>query len=216
MRRGGLADRRFHQSHFRGRSTARNLRAVDNGEYVDKMWIGEDEGSRTPGDTVERLLHLARELIALRCDVIFATSPNAIRAATNATATLRIVGIDLESDPVVSGWAKEPRPPWRNFTSTFLDLPEMGGKPDPVAQGSRAGPNPGGGVVGFDERRSLVPRDRGRRPRRGSDGALAVRPASGRSGVRCEPAGSRAVAGTRPAVVAADPGANVPKSPVSR
>ena len=73
MRRGGLADRRFHQSHFRGRSTARNLRAVDNGEYVDKMWIGEDEGSRTPGDTVERLLHLARELIALRCDVIFAT-----------------------------------------------------------------------------------------------------------------------------------------------
>src|SRR5207247_11465845 len=79
--------------------------------------------SRTPGDTVERLLHLARELIALRCDVIFATSPNAIRAATNATATLRIVGIDLESDPVVSGWAKEPRPPWRNFTSTFLDLP---------------------------------------------------------------------------------------------
>ena len=64
MRRGGLADRRFHQSHFRGRSTARNLRAVDNGEYVDKMWIGEDEGSRTPGDTVERLLHLARELIA--------------------------------------------------------------------------------------------------------------------------------------------------------
>jgi len=90
------------------------LRAVDNGEYVDKMWIGEDEGSRTPGDTVERLLHLARELIALRCDVIFATSPNAIRAATNATATIRIVGIDLESDPVVSGWAKEPRPPWRN------------------------------------------------------------------------------------------------------
>ena len=102
MRRGGLADRRFHQSHFRGRSTARNLRAVDNGEYVDKMWIGEDEGSRTPGDTVERLLHLARELIALRCDVIFATSPNAIRAATNATATIRIVGIDLESDPVRS------------------------------------------------------------------------------------------------------------------
>jgi len=71
-------------------------------------------------------------------------------------------------------------------------------------------------AVGFDERRSLVPRDRGRRPRRGSDGALAVRPASGRSGVRCEPARSRAVAGTRPAVVAADPGANVPKSPVSR
>jgi len=46
MRRGGLADRRFHQSHFRGRSTARNLRAVDNGGYVDKMWIGEDLGQR--------------------------------------------------------------------------------------------------------------------------------------------------------------------------
>src|SRR6266571_9170975 len=47
MRRGGLADRRFHQSHLRGRSTAGNLRTVDNGGYVDKMWIGEDLGGVT-------------------------------------------------------------------------------------------------------------------------------------------------------------------------
>ena len=90
MRRGGLADRRFHQSHFRGRSTARNLRAVGNGEYVDKMWIGEDEGSRTPGDTVERLLHLARELIALRCDVIFATR---VTGLFDALLTLQVTGV---------------------------------------------------------------------------------------------------------------------------
>ena len=29
-----------------------------------------------------------------------------IRAATGATSTIPIVGIDLESDPVASGWAK--------------------------------------------------------------------------------------------------------------
>src|SRR5438034_10894265 len=49
----------------------------------------EDEGSRTPGDTVERLLHLARELIELRCDVIFATR---VRGLVDALLTLQVTG----------------------------------------------------------------------------------------------------------------------------
>jgi hypothetical protein len=45
-----------------------------------------------------------------------------------ATSTIPIVGIDLESDPVASGWAKTLNRPGCNFTGLFLDLPELGGK----------------------------------------------------------------------------------------
>ena len=45
-----------------------------------------------------------------------------------ATSTIPIVGIDLESDPVASGWAKSFGRPGSNFTGLFLDLPELSGK----------------------------------------------------------------------------------------
>ena len=45
-----------------------------------------------------------------------------------ATSTIPIVGIDLESDPVASGWAAGLAHPGRNLTGIFLDLPELGGK----------------------------------------------------------------------------------------
>jgi len=60
--------------------------------------------------------------------VILATSAYAIRAATTATKTIPVVGIDLESDPVASGWARSLSRPGGNFTGLFLDLPELGGK----------------------------------------------------------------------------------------
>jgi putative ABC transport system substrate-binding protein len=46
----------------------------------------------------------------------------------SATSTIPIVGIDLESDPVQSGWAKSLSHPGGNLTGFFLDLPELGGK----------------------------------------------------------------------------------------
>src|SRR5260370_7786798 len=45
-----------------------------------------------------------------------------------ATATNPIVGIDLENDPVSSGWVKSLARPGGNFTGLFLDLPELSGK----------------------------------------------------------------------------------------
>jgi putative ABC transport system substrate-binding protein len=45
-----------------------------------------------------------------------------------ATGTIPIVGIDLESDPVKTGWASSLGRPGGNFTGLFLDLPELGGK----------------------------------------------------------------------------------------
>ena len=77
---------------------------------------------------IDRLAGLANELVALKCDVIFAAAPYAIKAAMKATSTIPIVGIDLESDPVASGWAAGLAHPGRNLTGMFLDLPELGGK----------------------------------------------------------------------------------------
>src|SRR5947209_3253856 len=78
--------------------------------------------------TLDRLPDLAKELVDLKCDVILAASQYAFVAAMNATTTIPIVGIDLENDPVASGWAKSLARPGGNFTGLFLDLPELGGK----------------------------------------------------------------------------------------
>jgi putative tryptophan/tyrosine transport system substrate-binding protein len=78
--------------------------------------------------TLDRLPNLAKELVDLKCDVILAASQYAFVAAMNATTTIPIVGIDLENDPVASGWVKSLARPGSNFTGLFLDLPELGGK----------------------------------------------------------------------------------------
>ena len=41
---------------------------------------------------LDRVAGLANELVALKCDVIFAAAPYAIQAAMNATSTIPIVG----------------------------------------------------------------------------------------------------------------------------
>ena len=79
-------------------------------------------------ETLDRLQQLANELVALKCDVIFAASPYAIQAAIKATSTIPIIGGDLESDPVANGWARSLAYPGGNLTGVFLDLPELGGK----------------------------------------------------------------------------------------
>jgi putative tryptophan/tyrosine transport system substrate-binding protein len=78
-----------------------------------------------PGSVLDQY---ARELVALKCSVIFAGNPYAIRAVLKATSTIPTVGIDLESDPVASGLAKSLARPGANFTGFFLDIPELGGK----------------------------------------------------------------------------------------
>ena len=78
--------------------------------------------------TLDRVPGFAKELVDLKCDVILAASQYAFVAAMNATTTIPIVGIDLENDPVGSGWVRSLARPGGNFTGLFLDLPELGGK----------------------------------------------------------------------------------------
>jgi putative ABC transport system substrate-binding protein len=60
--------------------------------------------------------------------VLYAPSPQALRAAKNATSTVPIVGVDLETDPVEAGWIKNLAQPGGNLTGLFLDIPELSGK----------------------------------------------------------------------------------------
>ena len=94
--------------------------------YVDGQNMLLQE--RFPGNALDRLDEMARELVALKCTVIFVSNPYGIRAATKATSTIPIVGVDLESDPVASGLVKSVAQPGGNFTGFFLDIPELGGK----------------------------------------------------------------------------------------
>jgi putative ABC transport system substrate-binding protein len=84
--------------------------------------------TRIYGAMLDRLVELVNELILLKCDIIFAAGPYAIESAMRATSAIPIVGVDLESDPVASGWAKSLGHPGGNVTGFFLDLPELGGK----------------------------------------------------------------------------------------
>jgi putative ABC transport system substrate-binding protein len=67
-------------------------------------------------------------LVAVKVDVIVVTGPLAIEIARKATSAIPIVGLDLESDPVASGFVASLARPGGNVTGTFLDLPKLSGK----------------------------------------------------------------------------------------
>jgi hypothetical protein len=108
-------------------------------ELVDALFKGlRDAGyiegqnivfeTRVAGNMLDRIDQFANQLVALNCDLIFAAGPYAIKALTNATKTIPLVAIDLESDPVANRWAASIARPGGNLTGFFLDLPELGGK----------------------------------------------------------------------------------------
>src|SRR5215475_2912426 len=84
--------------------------------------------TRIHGASAERAEEFAHELVSLQCNVIFAATPYAIAAVMRATRVVPTVGIDLEDDPVASGWAQSIPRPGGNLTGLFLGLPELGGK----------------------------------------------------------------------------------------
>ena len=76
----------------------------------------------------DRVPALVAEVVRLKVDVLLAANPHVIRAARQASATLPIVGIDLETDPIEAGWIKSLARPGGNLTGFFLDIPELSGK----------------------------------------------------------------------------------------
>ena len=76
----------------------------------------------------DRLRDHAAELVRLQVDVLVAVSSQAVQVARQATQTIPIVALDLETDPVASGLAVSLAQPGGNLTGVFLDHPELGGK----------------------------------------------------------------------------------------
>ena len=76
----------------------------------------------------ESIPEFASDLVRLNMNVIFAAAPEAVAAVRNATTSIPIVGLDLESDPVAKGYVKSLARPGGNMTGMFLDIPELNGK----------------------------------------------------------------------------------------
>ena len=75
-----------------------------------------------------RVAATVAELVALNLDVILCSGSWFIKSVRKATNTIPIVGIDLESDPVASGFVASLARPGGSVTGIFLDLPELSGK----------------------------------------------------------------------------------------
>jgi putative tryptophan/tyrosine transport system substrate-binding protein len=76
----------------------------------------------------QSLPEAAADLVRRNVNVIFATNPGALSAAINATTSIPVVGIDLESDPVAKGYVQSIARPGGNITGMFLDIPQLCGK----------------------------------------------------------------------------------------
>jgi ABC-type uncharacterized transport system substrate-binding protein len=76
----------------------------------------------------EAMPALAADLVRLNVDVLFAGGVPAISAAIGATRTIPIVGVDLEGDPVESGFIASFARPGGNVTGLFMDQPALTGK----------------------------------------------------------------------------------------
>jgi putative ABC transport system substrate-binding protein len=75
----------------------------------------------------ELLAKYANELAA-SMDVIIAIASGSLIAARQASQTVPIVALDLESDPIATGAARSLNRPGGNVTGIFLDAPEIAGK----------------------------------------------------------------------------------------
>jgi putative ABC transport system substrate-binding protein len=83
---------------------------------------------RLAGGKPEVFPTLAADLVRRQVDVILVSGPAGLRAARDATSTIPIVALDLESDPVRAGFVQSLAQPGGNITGCFLDQPGLTGK----------------------------------------------------------------------------------------
>ena len=94
--------------------------------YVEGQTIAFDV--RFAGMKLEALPGFAADLVRRKVDVIVVSGPAGIRAVRDATSTIPIVALDLESDPVQAGFAHSLAQPRGNITGCWLDQPGLTGK----------------------------------------------------------------------------------------
>lgn len=89
---------------------------------------GETMLLRSAQGDPKRLGPLVEELAGLGVASLIVVGAAAVNAASRATKTLPLVGIDLETDPVRAGLAASFARPGGNVTGLFLDQPSIAGK----------------------------------------------------------------------------------------
>jgi putative ABC transport system substrate-binding protein len=94
--------------------------------YVDGQTIAFE--IRWAAAKLDTFPGLAADLVRRKVDVILVSGPAGIRAARDATDTIPIVALDLESDPIQAGFARSLAQPGGNITGCFLDQPGLTGK----------------------------------------------------------------------------------------
>jgi putative tryptophan/tyrosine transport system substrate-binding protein len=82
---------------------------------------------RWPGGELDRIRMLAKELVDLKPDVIFVSTPAATRALQRQTQTIPIIFTGV-GDPVVGGMLKNVARPEGNTTGVTNFIPSIGGK----------------------------------------------------------------------------------------
>ncbi len=75
-----------------------------------------------------RTAQFAADLVDSKVDVLFVVGSSAIQEARVRTSTLPIVALDLEADPVASGFVASLARPGGNLTGLFFDYAEFSGK----------------------------------------------------------------------------------------
>jgi putative ABC transport system substrate-binding protein len=103
---------------------------VEGKSFVLSMSVASDNG---------QLSKLAKDLVRPAVKAILAVGPVAVRAARTVTATIPIVALDLETDPVKAGFAESLSHPGGNVTGLFFDFPEFSGKLLGLLQEARPG-----------------------------------------------------------------------------
>jgi putative ABC transport system substrate-binding protein len=83
---------------------------------------------RLANGDVSRLPTLAMDLVNNRVDAIVAAAPAAVQAAAGATTSIPVIALDLESDPMASGFLRSLARPGGNVTGVFLDFPDFSAK----------------------------------------------------------------------------------------
>jgi putative ABC transport system substrate-binding protein len=113
-----------------GQSATVNSRIVAFREGLGASGPGEDPEIviRIANDRLDQLPAMATDLVGQNVQAICAVAPSAVRAARDATSSIPIIAMDLESDPVGNGWATSLAHPGGNITGIFLDLPDFSAK----------------------------------------------------------------------------------------
>jgi putative ABC transport system substrate-binding protein len=83
---------------------------------------------RSADNHLERLPQLAEELVRLHVDAILTASPEATRAAMQATGTVPIVTVAHNDDPVALGFIKSFNRPGGNVTGLTIRNTQLAGK----------------------------------------------------------------------------------------